>query len=130
MIIEVFSDGVNNKISMPKLYLDQSFNYVVGVKQIYLEARENIKLNELIYLKSNLVDLNSVNQNQSLLTMNVKTNPIIHSHFDSLTLLPLQKYNLESASFEFYRFWDNTRIEFSKVFLQLEIEKLRYGHRF
>ena len=128
MIVEVFS--TQRTITMPRIYLDQAFNYVVGVKQIYLEPRENIELNELIYLKSNLVDTTSLNQNQSLRTMCVKTNGIIYFSFDRVTLLPLQKYNLESTSFEFFRFWDNTKIEFSKVFLQLEIEKLRYGHRF
>ena len=130
MIIEISSRNYEEKILMPKLYLDPAFNYVIGIKQLYMELSDNIDMNSLIYLKSSLIDTSSFNQNQSILTIPVKTKPIVMFNPTRVLLLPLQKFNLESASFDFYEFWSNSKIEFKKVFIQLEIEKLRYGDRF
>ena len=129
MIIEISSRNPD-KIVMPRIYLDQAFNYVIGIKQLYIELNNNIELNSLIYLNSSLIDTSSFNPNQSILTLPIKTKPIVMYNPTRVLLLPLQKYNLESASFCFYDFWSNSKIEFKKVFIQLEIEKLRYGDRF
>ena len=109
--------------TIPRIELDPKFNYKIGVRRINFKAQAgNLEHNQLICLKSTVVDLSSRNPLQSLELLTYDSAVQIQSFCPSVVCYyPLQLRNLTDASFDLIDPWSEHKISFSDLFLQLEI---------
>ena len=116
----------NTEWQIPTVDFDSRFNYKIGVRRLNFRMSNNRLIdNQLICLKSSVVDLSSRNFLQALEFFTYDSSVQIQSFCPPIVSYhPLQLRNLEDASFDLIDPWSEHEILFSHFFLQLEI--LRY----
>ena len=109
--------------AVPRIDLDPKFNYKIGVRRLNFKIlSSNLEQNQLICLKSTVVDLSSGNPLQSLEFVTYDSSVQIQSFCPSVVCYhPVQLRNLTDASFDLIDPWSEHEILFSNFFLQLEI---------
>ena len=123
----------NEEWEIPQVDLDARFNYKIGVRHLSFRiAQNNLEDNQLLCLKSPVVDLSSKNSLQALEFFPYESSSRIQSHCpSSVNYQPLQLRNLQDASFDIIDPWSEHEILFSHFFLQLEILRIDgYGRIF
>ena len=135
MLIEIFGKtDQSGQFSwyIPNLCLDRRFNYKIALRHLnlkLLDKSQNLSRNELLCLASNLVDLSSCNPSQSVFIFKYDGRyPIIDIKPSIVTYNPVQLYEIENSSFVVKKYFEETELKFSQIFIHLEIQRLdSYG---
>ena len=135
MLIEIFGKTDRTGVFswyIPNLCLDRRFNYKVALRHLnlkLLDKSQDLSRNELLCLASNLVDLSSYNPSQSVFIFKYDGRyPIIDIKPSIVNYNPVQLYEIENCSFVVRKYFEETEIKFSQIFIHLEIQRLdSYG---
>ena len=118
-------------LNLPFIEFDRKFNYKIGVTYLsfQLENKLNMKDGELLLLKTNLVDLNMANPDQSIFYMNYMTSKSIQYTRPCIVLYEwVSLMDFKSASFEIRSQLSNKVLTLNNIFLQIEINRIdSYG---
>ena len=127
MIINFWSQrGKENLCEFPRLDLDPRYNYKIALKKLYFKLlpRQEINLDDLFYLKCDLIDLSSHNLFQSLFNFSLDNNRYCHCITPThINFFPLLNFTPEKPSFEIWRYPGDTEIFTDSFFVELEIKK-------
>ena len=124
-MIFIVKKNSNGKWYKPQILLDRRFNYKIGLRHINFELTNanEMKNRQIICLQSSLVDMSTKNPIQSLEVFPYDSSVLIQDiRFQSIIYNTLQiRENLEDASFDLIDPFSEELIEFSSIFLVLEI---------
>ena len=113
------------ELKMPKINFDRRYNYKIGVTHLHFKLDtldEDLEDNELISIVSNTIDLAANNTFQTMEHFVYQSRKSIQNSKPSIVRYqPLQLYELEHASFELRRYFKDVPLDYSYIFLQLEV---------
>ena len=132
MIVNLYGTAIDGKIMMeiPNIILDRKLKFKVAVHRIHFlvspESKHNCVNNELLLLRSNLIDRSSANPHQAIVYFNYNksTNNRQSNKADPIIFHSIHLYEIQNASFEVCRFTgESTNFKFKEIFIQLEINR-------
>ena len=129
MMINIEARTVNKKLvwQSPKVFFDTQLKYRISVRKFFCclsVPPATFEMNVMMYLKSNLVDLDALNTSQELLLFRFDNRfknqfiKILIPEYHSLVL-----YELENAIFQVRDFNTDQLVPIRSAFIQLEVSE-------
>ena len=121
---------INDQWEIPNLELDLKYSYVIGLRKIWVEFNSNtVDKRNLLGLRTSLVDLSIKNPSQciALFPCNMKSDTL---YYEPLVIVyhPLQiRSNIRDSSFDLLDVLSEHKINFSRIFICLEIQRTDYA---